>query len=174
MQYAAMIDMKLNKRKLPLIMWGGEDDGVTLNLSYEEYCIGMNYGQNAPFSIGDLSFTAQANIHDIPSYSLKIKDSEGGCIVYSGDTGYYDHLCDFAAEASYLFCECSLYAYQKGMVAGHLCSSEVGQIAATANVKNVILLHLPHYGNRESLVQEVGQNYGGKIVLAQPGMVLRT
>jgi ribonuclease BN (tRNA processing enzyme) len=173
MQYATMIDMQLGKRKRPLVMWGNEDAGVVPSLDYEKYCIGMRYVEHVPFTIGGLRFTTQANKHDIPSFSIKVEDSQGGCIVYSGDTEYYDRFCDFTEGADWLLCECSLYSDQRGQVEGHLCAAEVGQIAAKAKVRNLMLTHLPNYGDRESLIKEAGAIYGGKIVLAYPGIVLK-
>ena len=172
MQYAVMLDLLLEKRQSPLVMWGNADTGSAFSLDYEGYCIGMTYAEHTPFVIGELRFTAQANEHDIPSFSLRIENAAGSCVVYSGDTGYYDRLCDFAAGADWLICECSLYSHQKGQVEGHLCASETGQIAAKANVNNLLLTHLPHYGDREELVKEAGVIYPGHIALARSGMVL--
>lgn len=174
MQHAAMIDAMLGKRDAALIMWGNEDPDNVPKLDYKDYCTGRKYVEHEPFYIGRLRFTSQANRHDIPSYSIKVEDSQGGCIVYSGDTGYYDRFCSFADSADWLICECSLYTEQKGKVAGHLCADEVGLIAAKASVKNLALTHLPHYGDRDSLVSEAGARFAGRIVLAHPGMVLET
>lgn len=174
LQFAAMIDTKLGKRSSILIMRGNEDTENAPELGYKEYCKGLKYAAGEEFCIGQLRFIAQANQHDIPSFSIKVEDSHGGCIVYSGDTGYYEHFCSFARGADWLICECSLYTEQKGMVAGHLCADEVGMIAAKAKVKNLLLTHLPHYGNLSLLVNEAGVKFTGPIVLAKSGMVLDT
>lgn len=172
MQYAVLIDTLLGKRKRPLEMWGGKDAGDVPCLDFDQCCIGERYTEHVPFTIGKLRFTSQANKHDIPSYCIKVEDSKSGCVVYSGDTGYYEGFADFARAADCLICECSLYAKQRGQIEGHLSAPEAGEIAATANVRSLILTHLPHYGERDSLIKEAGTAYSGKISLAYSGMML--
>lgn len=173
LQHAAMVEIQLGKRKKPLTMWGIKGAVNDPRLSYKDYCIGRQYDELSSFAVGSLSFSSQSNIHDVPSYSLKVREDKGSCFVYSGDTGYYSQFCEFAAEADWLICECSLYAEQIGLVPGHLSSSEVGEIAKNSNVHNVMLTHLPNYGDREVLTKEVGRIYSGNVVLAHMGRDIR-
>lgn len=55
--------------------------------------------------------------------------------------------------------------------AGHMNSTEVASIAKDANVKELLLTHLPHTGNPSDLVTEAKQIFSGYITLAHSGYV---
>lgn len=174
MQYAALVDLQLKRRTTPLYMWGSKESGSGIpSLSYQEYCLAAYYRENEDFTIGKLHFRVQQNLHDVPSYSIKIRDAEGNVLVYTGDTEFYEQLIPFAQGASCFLCECSLYSAQKGQVPGHLSAGEVGLLAKSSKVKKLVLTHLPHYGDLHQLIAEAAREFNGKILLAQPGMVLR-
>ncbi|MGQ0418792.1 MBL fold metallo-hydrolase, partial [Bacillus sp. HC-Mk] len=50
-------------------------------------------------------------------------------------------------------------------------STEVASIAKDANVKELLLTHLPHTGNPSDLVTEAKQIFSGHITLAHSGYV---
>ena len=50
-----------------------------------------------------------------------------------------------------------MYAHQEAAKAGHMNSTEVASIAKDANVKELLLTHLPHTGNPADLVTETKQ-----------------
>jgi len=58
-----------------------------------------------------------------------------------------------------------------GENAGHMNSFEVGKLAHEANVKQLILTHLPQFGDLQQLVTEAGEHYDGPIHLAKMGDV---
>lgn len=170
LQYAIMISMQLGKRSDPLLMYGpGEEE----RLSYGSYCIGKSYLQADCFQIGDLTFISQKNVHDVPSYTLRVEDLQRHAVVYSGDTGYYEKLAEIAQRADLFLCESSLYANQKGRISGHLCSTEAGKLAEKAQVKQLCLTHLPHYGEAEQILLEAQQEYNGKIVCAEADLLFQ-
>ena len=53
-----------------------------------------------------------------------------------------------------------------GLKAGHLNSSQAGMLAEKANVKKLILTHLPHFGDLNNLLTEAKEFYKGEIELA--------
>ena len=170
LQYASMILMQFGKRKKPLAVWGpGENE----RLSYGEYCTGNSYLEEDVFQIGDLVFASQKNVHDILSYAIRVEDRKGSSLVYSGDTGYNEDLSKFAEGTELFLCECSLYNWQKGKTPGHMCAEETGMAAKNAKAKKLCLTHLPPYGNRQQLLEEVGHKYQGELVLASSGMIFR-
>ena len=170
LQYATMILTQLGNRETPLILYG---PGEKERLDYKEYCIGKNYLYEEKFTIGDLTFTCQRNIHDVPSYAIKVEDLQGHIIVYSGDTEYNEELQKIVSEADLFLCECSLYKEQKGKFSGHLCSTEVGKLAEKSYVKKLCITHLPHYGEMQQLLREVQEEYTGEIVLAEEGLIFQ-
>ncbi|HAB9960627.1 TPA_asm: MBL fold metallo-hydrolase, partial [Listeria monocytogenes] len=51
----------------------------------------------------------------------------------------------------------------------HMASTEVAKIAREANVKSLLLSHLPEVGDLEVLKQEAAAIYTGEIALASKG-----
>jgi len=54
-----------------------------------------------------------------------------------------------------------------GTDAGHLNSKQAGMIAERANVRKLVLTHLPHFGELNNLIKEAGEYYKGEIILAK-------
>ena len=79
---------------------------------------------------------------------------DGKSFVYTGDTSFKEELVTFSQDADLLLCECSFYGHQDGSNAGHMTSCDAGKLAEKANVKRMVLTHLPHYGNIEELKEE--------------------
>ena len=50
-------------------------------------------------------------------------------------------------------------------------STEAGTLASKASVKQLMLTHLPHYGEHQQLVEEAAARYGGTLTLAESGYV---
>lgn len=169
LQYAVMIDQQLKRRTKNFCAWG---PGEEKRLAYKEFCLGRSYLDKDSFQIGGLTFEYFKNIHDIPSYALKITGSDGTSLVYSGDTGFYQELALFARNADCFLCEASFYDYQRGFSNEHLTSVQAAQIAEKANVKQLVLTHLPHYGTQNQLIEEAGACYKGKLLLAEPGLCI--
>jgi ribonuclease BN (tRNA processing enzyme) len=48
-------------------------------------------------------------------------------------------------------------------------SKEAARIANDAGVKQLLLTHLPHFGDRENLVKEAQEAFNGEVVLASSG-----
>lgn len=169
LQYAVMIDKQLGRRTKSFSAWG---PGDVPRLAYKEFCTGRSYLEHSFFQIGEVTFETCRNGHDIPSFALKITGKSGKTLVYSGDTGYYAGLADFARDADFFLCEASFYEYQRGFSGEHLTSAEAGEIAEQAGVKRLILTHLPHYGTHSQLIREAALRFSGEILLAESGLIL--
>lgn len=168
LQYAVMIDRQLGRRTKAFSAWGPDEQQ---RLSYKEYCTGHSYLEKDSFRIGGMTFETMENIHEIPSFAIKVTGADGKVLVYSGDTGYQETLADFAAGADCFICEASFYQYQQNLSQEHLTSVQAAQLAEKAGAKRLILTHLPHYGEWEQLRQEAAAHYQGEILLAEPGLV---
>ena len=108
--------------------------------------------------------------HPVPCYGVRITDGEH-TIVYTADSGFQEEWMTFARDADLLLADCNFYADQNPGNAGHMTSREVGEIASRANVKELILTHLPHYGDHKQLVEEAEKQFNGRIQLAKEGLV---
>lgn len=168
MQYAAMIEKQLGKRRKPLSAWGPEDPET---LSYGDDCAGRCYEQGLPFQIGSLQFSVTKNDHEIASYAVRVTSSGGARLVYSGDTAYYGGLAGFAENADCFLCEASFYIESRNRrKAKHLTSSEAAKLADAARAKRLILTHLLHFGEPERLAAEARAVYAGDVLLAKSGL----
>src|SRR5690625_2457157 len=92
-------------------------------------------------------------------------------IIYTADTAYQEEWIKFSQNADLLLADCNFYANQDGSKAGHMTSTEAGTIAQKAKVNELILTHLPHYGDHQNLIKEAKQVYDGEVSLAYEGMV---
>lgn len=167
LHYAAMIDTQLGRRTKPLVLWG---PGETERLTYKTSSNGQSYLGLSAFAIGDLRFTVCENIHEIPSWSIRITDPDGVSLVYSGDTGYHEALADFAAGTDCFLCESSFYEGNRPAGALHLSADQAALLARKANVRKLILTHLPHFGDPRQLQEQAGRLFEGEVLLAHSGM----
>lgn len=169
LQYAVMIDHQLKRRTKSFCAWGPGEEG---RLTYKEFCTGHSYLKTDSFMVGGLTFEISPNIHEIPSFAIKVTGADGTSFVYSGDTGFYDGLVSFARDADCFLCESSFYENQRNISKEHLTSAEAAKIAQRANVRRLVLTHLPHYGAWNQLKEEAKACYSGEILLAEPGLQL--
>jgi ribonuclease BN (tRNA processing enzyme) len=164
LQYAAMIETQLSLRTKNFCAWGpGEEERLT----YYEYCKGYSYESVPFFEIGTLRFQTCKNIHEINCHAIKVTDSHGKTLVFSGDTGYYEALAVFASNADCFLCESSFYMGQTQHAKQHLNAEQAGRLACGAQAKLLILTHLPHFGNTSQLVVQSRSVYKGEVWLAK-------
>lgn len=170
LQYAMMIQNLLGHRKQALPIYAhGEGENLFHTLTYKEFTSGNRIFAHRPVQIGPWSVDFCPTNH--PAYCLAIKIiSPTITLVFTADTGWSDKLASFCQEADVLICEASLYKEQKRLVQGHLTSEEAGLLAASTKAKQLILTHLPHYGDRGLLVKEAQEVYSGSVLLAEEQM----
>jgi ribonuclease BN (tRNA processing enzyme) len=168
LQYAARILTDLGQRKHPLKIYGHAEDKNFAELDYLQYSTGYAIDPRAPLQLGPLNFTFCRNIHPDPCFSMRI-EKDDLAFVYISDTGYTDDLVGFAHNADLLLCESSLYDEHQGRIPGHLTAGETGRIAAAADVKHLVLTHLPHFGVHSMLVEQARKRFQGTVELATTG-----
>jgi len=106
--------------------------------------------------------TAPTN-HTPHSLAYRVEDGAGKCVVYSGDTGPCDTLADLARGADLLILES---AFPDGeAVEGHLTPSQAGQIAATAQVKQLLLTHFYPECLATDIEAQCRKTYQEKLIL---------
>lgn len=172
LQYALRVAESLGNRSGPLPIYGHDEDVSCENMTYRTHTIFRRYSENSPLSLGPLTFTFFKANHTEPSYAVRAAWGDR-VIVFSGDTAYSHTMVRAADQADVFFCECSLYNAFTGMVEGHLTAGEAGIIARKAGVKELVLTHLPHYGNHADLLQEAGEEFSGPLRLNEAGLVWR-
>lgn len=167
LQHARLIQGYLGKQMSVLPIYGHYDDQSEFsNLTYKEITKGFAYDLNSSLTIGPFKISFLRTDHPVPCYAMRF-EAGGKTLVYTADGSYKEELIDFCKQADLLLCECNFYGDQDGKQAGHMTSLEAGELAQKAAVKQLLLTHLPHYGNPLKLVSEASTKYTGIIKLAQ-------
>jgi ribonuclease BN (tRNA processing enzyme) len=167
LQHARLIQGFLGKKMTALPIYGHHfDHNEFVKLTYKKITKGMAYDPVTPLSAGPFTITFLKTDHPVPCYAMRI-EADGKTIIYTGDGSYKAELINFCNQADLLLCECNFYGNQDGKQAGHMTSIEAGRLAQQAQVKQLCLTHLPHYGNTSDLFSEASAEYTGIIKLAE-------
>lgn len=173
LKYARLVQSYLTDKAEVLPIYGHKEDQTGFELLTGDYTEGIAYDPNKSLEIGPFSITFLKTNHGVPCYGMRITDGET-VFVYTADTAYQKDWISFAKDAHLLIADCNFYEEQDGSKAGHMNSKEGAMIAEEANVEELILSHLPQYGNNKQLVEEARQYFSGNIQLAYEGLVWKT
>jgi ribonuclease BN (tRNA processing enzyme) len=171
LQYACLIDMDLGKRSEVLPIYIADES----NLNKFKAMMGTDIrriSNKESLNIDDLSFTFLKTFHEAYCLAMKIQIHDR-TMIYTADTFFDGSLIDFCMNADILIAETSFYKDTDAKKYGHMNSTDVGTLADKANAQKVILTHLPHFGELERLVSEVGEIYQGSIELATSGLKIK-
>ncbi len=164
LQYARQIKTQLKEINKPLPIYAPEGEFFKL-LKWEDYTYGISFNEESNINLGPFQISFIKNIHPVEAYSVKIK-CEHKIFSFTSDTSYFENLTDFFKDSDVLIAECSFYSHMDGTQAGHLNSSQAGMLAERANVKRLVLTHLPHFGELQNLLIQTKENYKGETLLA--------
>lgn len=120
--------------------------------------------------IGDMLITAGPAEHGgRPALAWRI-DLGGKSLVYTGDTSCSERLTEFASGADLLVSECSFP--DESPAEGHMTPAMVGEMAASAGVSEVLLVHMyPFFGETDPAA-EVRRRFNGKVTTGRDGLVI--
>ncbi|MFK4957833.1 MBL fold metallo-hydrolase [Lactococcus garvieae] len=140
-------------------------------LSLENVSEGIAYDVENGTSVGPFDIQFLKTVHPVICYAMRIFErATGQVLIYTGDTGYFAELVDFSKYADILLADVYFFK-DKAKMPNHLSSVEAGEIAAQANVKKLILTHLPQVGDLQVLHEEAQEAAGNiPVDLAQPHM----
>ncbi|WP_164215045.1 MBL fold metallo-hydrolase [Virgibacillus sp. YIM 98842] len=170
LQYARLVNYYVTGDQKVLPVYGHKEDRAGFQSLTHKYTKGVAFDPDSRLELGPFSITFLKTKHPVPCYGMRITDGEK-TIVYTADTSYKEEWIDFAAGADLLIADCNFYAGGNASQAGHMTSEEGGKIAAASAVKELMLSHLPQFGNRQQLIEEAKQFFQGKIRLAEEGLV---
>lgn len=158
---------------------------VSTGLIYQDTNIKVTAVENSHFAFHQ---GAAAGKHKSYAYRFEVSDR---VIVFTGDTGASEAVIEIARGADLLVTETSSCqgrmqemledgrwqamspAEQAGitrqMTQGHMTLDEIGELAARANVKTVVLSHLTHKrdGDYTSWAEEVKKYFSGQVLVAK-------
>lgn len=170
LQHALLIDSFTDKtRKDPLPIYGHTEAEGFKELSYKHITKGIAYNPAETLQIGPLTISFLKTDHPAPCYAMKIRGG-GDSIVYTADTAYKEELSSFAKGADILLAESNFYKGMDATAAGHMTAEQAGLLARKAEVKTLVLTHLPHFGEIEQLAVQAAEQFGGTVLLAKENM----
>lgn len=170
LQYAKLVQFYTGGSSDVLPIYGHTADKPAFNDLTHTYTKGVAYDPSEILKVGPFTITFLKTNHPVACYGMRISDGDH-VVVYTADTSYKTEWNAFAKNTDLLITDCNFYADQDGENAGHMTSKEGGMIAEKANVKELILSHLPQYGDNEQLIREAGHYFKGPIQLAKEGLV---
>lgn len=169
LQYAKLIQYYVTGSDNVLPIYGHTEDQQGFESLTSRYTKGVPYHPEQKLNVGPFQISFLKTVHPVPCYGMRITDGEK-TVVYTADTSYQEEWVSFSEGADLLITDCNLYANQDGTQAGHMTSREGGRIAQQANIKELILSHLPQYGDLNQLVHEAEDVFHGTVRLAEEGL----
>lgn len=168
LQHQVMIEKMHGKRHKNLDIYVPDYIGDISAYDFDDCVYACGYNADSVLNFGDIKITFSENIHAIPSFAVKIYDGEQ-TFVYTGDTGYYDKLVDFAEKSHILLSECSMFDTKPNDQFGHLSCEQAGDLAQKADVRNLVLTHLPNGAEKEQFKIKAQTKFNGNICMAHEG-----
>ena len=176
LQYARLVHQAMSGLSKCLPIYGFDhSDFVRLSYIREQQPIteGVLYEANQSFSIGDMTFIPFRTLHAVPCHGFRVISPEG-TICYTADGGFTEQQIEAAAEVDLLISEANFSHEHVAMAEGnHMTGTQVGMLAKQANVKKVLLTHLPPLRPHEPIIREVKEVYQGPIRVASMGAVIQ-
>ncbi|MCZ0703297.1 ribonuclease BN (tRNA processing enzyme) [Natronobacillus azotifigens] len=168
LQYSWLVQNGIRKTEQVLPIYGHQNDQEGFERLTHNFTKGIAYDPEDTLQIGPFTITFMETDHPVTCYAMRITDGEK-VIVYTADSSYKDEFNDFSKDANLLITDCNFYQGQDGSKAGHMNSEQVGTIAKSACVDKLVLSHHPHFGDRNTLVDEAKQFFDGEVILAHEG-----
>ncbi|RBW69301.1 MBL fold metallo-hydrolase [Bacillus taeanensis] len=174
LQHGRLVKHHLGKKQINLPIYGHTFNQLEFSrLTYKTFTRGVPYNPDEPLKVGPFTITFMKTKHPVDCYAMRITDGYS-TVVYTADSSYLASFISFSKDADLFLCECNLYADMDGTEMGHMNSTDAAAIAASSNVKNLVLTHLPHFGELKELVNDAKRSFSGEVQLAEEGWVWET
>lgn len=170
LQHAWLVQNLLRETDEVLPIYGHSEDERHFKGLTHQNTEGIAYDPTKKLEVGPFQFEFMRTNHPVPCYGMRITDSED-TLVYTADSSFKEEWITFSHDADLLITDCNFYEDQDGSGPGHMTSKENAQIAARAGVSDLILSHLPHFGDTDQLAAEAKQSFTGKVQVAYEGLV---
>lgn len=167
LQYYKIINKQSDGYTLP-IYGHGLDSEKFKTLTSKDVTVGIQYDPNEVLKLGPFTIQFLKTMHPVDCYAMRIEASNH-TVVYTADSSYMSEFIEFSQEADLFITDSNMFENQDGSKAGHMSSKEVATIAKEANVKELLLSHLPHSGDVTNLKREATKYFDGIITIAKTG-----
>ncbi|MDJ0313107.1 MBL fold metallo-hydrolase [Arthrobacter sp. H35-D1] len=136
--------------------------------------------EREPVTVGPFKVTPFTVNHPVPeAYALRVEVAEydgtgmdrTAVLTYSGDTDSCQGLEDAARNADFFLCEAAFEEGRDDHIKNvHLTGKRAGEAATRANVKRLLLTHLPVWTSANTVVAEAREVYSGEVAAAVAGV----
>lgn len=175
LQHVRLLKRDENGEKAPLLPIYGHDETSEefAKLTMDGVSQGVAYNHEKVVSIGSFDISYMKTLHPVPTYAFRIIERETEKVfVFTADSGYLEEFIPFAKEADLLITDTNFFKGQERHQV-HMTSKEAGEIAEKAQVKTLLLSHLPQQGNWELLRKEAEEQVTNtEVLLASQGLTL--
>ena len=121
--------------------------------------------------IGPFTIRTAPMVHPVPAFAIRVEHG-GKSLVYTGDTGPNDALVELARGADVLLSEAALPDGEPGNpIDLHLSPSDAGEHAKKANVKRLVITHVPPWYDRVTQAEHARRTFSGPVEIATPHAV---
>ncbi|MDM5317729.1 MBL fold metallo-hydrolase [Fictibacillus sp. b24] len=169
LQYSRLIQSFLQKGIKTLPIYGHtKDEGGFQSLTHGTHTTGIPFNPEEELRIGPFTITFQLTKHAVTCYAMRVTDGNE-TLVYTADTALIPELVPFSRNADLLIAECNFYKGMDGSGPGHMTSEDCGMLAQQSEARQLLLTHLPHFGQLSQLVTEAKEVYNNKVELASSG-----
>ncbi len=162
------------KPRIPV--WGPEGTARRMAKAYDlDESPGMNEefdfrGYPDVLDFGPFRIVAHEVVHPVPAYALRV-EAAGRVLAYSGDTGACAGLEEAAAGSDLFLCEASFVEGAPNPPDLHLTGAEAGRAATAAEVRRLVITHIPPWHDTAVALGEARTTYAGPVELAAAGAV---
>lgn len=162
-----------NKPHLLPIYCHNEDSENFKRMTFENVSQGIAYNEETEMRIGPFKVEYMKTLHPVPCYAFRITEvNTNKTLVFTADSGYKKEFIPFAENADLLIADCNFYRGMENHTV-HMTAKECGRIADRAQVKKLILSHLPQTGNLQNLVDQAKEEAPDvSVELAQKEMTI--
>lgn len=133
-----------DKKVSPLPIYGHTKDPLNFAaLTFGPFTQGVGYSAEAPLDVGPLRLTFLETEHPVPAFAVRIEERTTGQVwVNTSDTRAFPQLAAFAQGADLLLADTNFLADHPAPL-WHLTAPQAGELAKAAQVKHLLLTHLP-------------------------------
>lgn len=165
LQYMWQLSSRRNPNRILPIYGHGNDAFHFNDLTMPMVSAGHDYLKVKQLNLGPFSVTFMKTIHPVECYAMRfVENSTGKVFVFTGDSGYMDSFIEFTKDADLFLADTYLFNGSENHHA-HFTAKESGQIAQKANVKKLVLTHLPEEGDWQLLKAQAQQAAGENVVV---------
>lgn len=131
----------------------------------------LEYDPASGCRVDDLDLAFCRTTHDEPNWAVGVTAPDGRRLVYSGDTRACADLETFATGAHLFLCEATYPGCAEALPSdNHLSSTEAGNIARRAKVRQVMLTHFWPTFARDEFARQGSAAFGAPVSLAASGV----